>query len=67
MTSNQNAYQGYRCYGMIIDPMHNYASVPISGRNWQTIGDPAVEYMLHQSSPLHVPINPNASLSMTVL
>lgn len=67
MTGSRNAYQGYRCYGMIIDPMHNYASVPISGRNWQTQGDPAVEYMLHQSSPLHVPINPNASLSMTVL
>lgn len=67
MTGSKGAYQGYRCYGTIIDPKHQYASVPISGRNWDENGDPAVEYMLHQSSPLHVPINPNATLTATVL
>lgn len=63
LTGSKEAYQGYRCYGTIIDPKHAYASVPISGRNWDEDGDPAVEYMLHQSSPLHVALNPNATLA----
>lgn len=67
MTGTKSAYQGYRCFGTIVDPEHEYASLPISGRNWRQVGDPTVEYMLHQSSPLMVPLNPNASLSAEVI
>lgn len=66
-TGSKEAYQGYRCFGTIVDPKHQYASVPISGRNWEEDGDPAVEYMLHQSAPLHVPVNPNISLTVTAV
>ena len=67
MTGSKEAYRGYRCFGAIIDPKHGYAAVPIAGRNWEETGDPAVEYMLHQSAPLHVALNPNASLSAKVI
>lgn len=67
LSGSREAYQGYRCFGAIIDPKHEYAAMPISGRNWEESGDPAVEYMLHQSSPIHVPVNPNATMSMRVI
>ena len=63
-TASKEAFQGYRCFGAIIDPKHGYAAVPIAGRNWETDGDPAVEYMLHQTAPVHVGINPNATLTV---
>lgn len=66
LSGSANAYQGYRCFGTIVDPNHEYAALPISGRNWQETGDPAVEYMLHQSSPVHVPVNANATSMMMV-
>ena len=67
LSGSKTAYQGHRCFGAIIDPKHEYAAMPISGRNWSEDGDPAVEYMLHQSSPIHVPVNPNATMSLKVL
>jgi hypothetical protein len=53
---------GYRCFGAIIDPYANYQSLEIFPRNWMEMGDPAVEYLLHQSAPLMVPVNPNGTL-----
>lgn len=66
MTGSNDAIGGYRCYGAIIDPNAQYRSVDIFGRNWMEQGDPAVEYLLHQSAPLMVPINPNATLRASV-
>ena len=64
-TGSKEAFQGYRCFGTIIDPKHSYASAPIVGRGWEEIGDPATEYMLHQSAPLHLGLNPNTTLTVT--
>lgn len=58
---------GYRCFGAIIDPYAQYQSLEIFPRGWMEQGDPAVEYMLWQSAPLMVPINPNATLKATVV
>lgn len=67
MTASAERYMGYRCYGAIIDPYAQYQPVEIFPRNWMEMGDPAVEYILHQSSPLMVPINPNCSFHATVV
>lgn len=67
MTGSQDAIMGYRCYGAIIDPYSNYQPLEIFPRSWMETGDPAVEYMLHQSAPLMVPVNPNATLRATVV
>lgn len=58
---------GVRCFGAIVDPHSNYRAVPIYARNWLETGDPACEYILHQSAPLMVPVNPNATLKATVV
>lgn len=67
MTASAEAIQGYDCFGAIIDPHSNYQALPIFPRSWLETGDPAVEYMLHQSAPLTVPLNPNATLRATVV
>jgi len=67
MTASAERIQGYRCFGAIIDPHSNYQALPIFPRNWMSDGDPAVEYILHQSAPLMVPVNPNATLRATVV
>lgn len=66
LVSSPEALQGHRCYGAIVDPFHQYQSLDIAARNWMETGDPAVEYLLHQSAPLFVPVNPNATYLATV-
>jgi hypothetical protein len=61
-TGPEDRIQGYRCYGAIVDPYAQYQSLDIFPRNWMETGDPAVEFLLHQSAPLMVPVNPNATL-----
>lgn len=65
-TSSSDAINGQRCFGAIIDPYAQYQSIDIFPRNWLEQGDPAGEHLLHQSAPLMVPINPNATLKATV-
>lgn len=67
LTGSSEAIQGYRCFGAIIDPNAQYQALDIFARNWMETGDPAVEYMLWQSAPLMVPINPDATLLATVV
>lgn len=67
MTASIDRINGYQCFGAIIDPYAQYQALPIFPRNWMEPGDPAVEYLLHQSAPLMVPINPNATLHATVV
>lgn len=66
MTGSSESILGYRCFGAIVDPHAQYRSVDIFPRSWTEIGDPAVEFMLHQSAPLMVPVNPNATLRASV-
>jgi hypothetical protein len=67
MTGSPQAINGFRCFGAIIDPYSQYQALDIFARNWLETGDPAVEYVLHQSAPLMVPVNPNATLKATVV
>lgn len=67
MTASAERIMGYRCFGAIIDPYAQYQALEIFPRNWMEQGDPAVEYMLFQSAPLMVPVNPNATLKATVV
>lgn len=61
-TASAERIMGHRCFGAIVDPYANYQSLEIFPRNWLETGDPAVEYLLHQSAPLMVPVNPNGTL-----
>lgn len=67
MTASAEAIKGFQCFGAIIDPYSKYQALDIFPRNWMEQGDPAVEYLLHQSAPLFVPVNPNATLKATVV
>jgi hypothetical protein len=66
-TSSPEAMHGFQCFGAIVDPFAEYQAISIFPRNWMEVGDPAVEYILHQSAPLMVPVNPNATLLATVV
>jgi len=67
LTCSDERIMGYRCFGAIIDPYAKYQALEIFPRNWMEQGDPANEYLLHQSAPLYVPINPNATFKATVV
>jgi hypothetical protein len=67
LLSSPEAINGQRCFGAIIDPHAGYQCYDIFARNWMEEGDPAVEYILHQSAPLMVPVNPNATFKATVV
>lgn len=67
LTCSADRIHGFRCFGAIIDPYAKYQAMEIFARNWMEQGDPANEYMLHQSAPLYVPINPNATFKATVV
>lgn len=67
LTASGERIMGYQCFGAIIDPYAEYQALPIFPRNWMEKGDPAVEYILHQSAPLFVPVNPNGTLKATVV
>lgn len=67
MTASSERINGFQCFGAIIDPYAKYQSLAIFPRNWMEQGDPAVEYMLHQSAPLFVPVNPNGTFKATVV
>lgn len=61
------AVQGFRCYGAIQDAHAQFRAAPIFPRNWLPQTDPAIEQILHQSAPLMVPVNPNATFKATVV
>ncbi|MDQ0317718.1 major capsid protein [Amorphus orientalis] len=67
LTATGERIMGHQCFGAIIDPYAEYQALEIFPRNWMETGDPAVEYMLHQSAPLMVPVNTNATLRATVV
>lgn len=57
---------GYRCFGAIQDPHAQYQSFEKFPRHFMQ-DDPAGEFVMTQSAPLFVPVNPNATLKARVL
>lgn len=57
---------GYRCFGAIQDPHAQYQSFEKFPRHFMQ-DDPAGEWVLTQSAPLMVPVNPNATVKARVL
>jgi hypothetical protein len=57
---------GYRCFGAILDAHADFQPLSVYARNW-IADDPPVEFVMSQSSPLMVPVNPNATLRARVI
>ena len=58
--------EGVRCYGAIRDGKAGFRAMAYFPKMWEK-DDPAVEYLMLQSAPLPVPMQPNATLGVTVL
>ncbi len=54
------------CYGAILDTDANLQALPVFIKQWKN-EDPSVTYVMTQSAPLAVPVNPNNTLFATVL
>lgn len=57
---------GVRCFGAILDDAANFQALPVFPKMWSQ-QDPSAVFIMHQSAPLMVPVNPNATLKATVL
>ena len=57
---------GIRAFGAILDSDAQLKPLAVFPKMWKQ-EDPSVTYVMSQSAPLMVPINPNASLRATVL
>lgn len=58
--------QGVRCFGAIQDVAAKFQALPIFPKMWNE-EDPSVTFIMNQSAPLMVPVNPNNSLRARVL
>lgn len=63
---SSSAVNGYRAFGAILDPHADYQPLAISPRVF-TQDDPPATFVMSQSSPLMVPVNPNATLRARVV
>lgn len=54
------------CYGAILDEDARLQALPVFPKQWKN-PDPAATYLMTQSAPLEVPVNPNNTLFATVL
>lgn len=54
-------FDGVRCFGAIKDGRAGYKAIDIFPKNWVGQEDPFDEYLMHQSAPLFVPGEPNAT------
>lgn len=66
-TGSPDSINGYECFGRIVDQAADWQALPIFPKNYQTGDDVKVEHMSFKSSPLMVPINPNATYKLTAL
>lgn len=57
---------GYRCFGAILDKRSQFQALPIFPKMWDD-DDPPVTYLMSQSAPLMVPVNPDNTLRATVV
>lgn len=55
-----------RCFGAILDDKAGFNAMPVFPKMWAN-EDPAVTYVMSQSAPLPVVVNPNNTLSAKVL
>lgn len=58
--------RGVRAFGAIQDKRAGWAAVPIFPKMWDQ-EDPSATFVMSQSAPLMVPLNPNATFKATVL
>ena len=57
---------GVRCFGAILDEKAGFNATPVFPKMWSQ-EDPSATFVMSQSAPLTVPVNPNNSLSARVL
>lgn len=57
---------GVRCFGAILDEQAGFNALPVFPKMWRN-QDPPATYVMSQSAPLPVPVNPNNTLKATVL
>lgn len=60
------AVNGVRAFGAILDSDATYQPYPAFPKMWKN-EDPSATYVLTQSAPLMIPVNPNNTLRATVL
>lgn len=60
------AVDGVRAFGAILDKSAGFAALPIFPKMWDN-EDPSATYIMSQSAPLMVPVNPNATLRARVI
>lgn len=58
--------KGVRCFGAIQDKGANLQPLPVFVKQWDE-QDPSVTFIMSQSAPLMVPVNPNNTLKATVV
>jgi hypothetical protein len=57
---------GVRCFGAILDEKAGFNALPVFPKMWSQ-EDPSATFVMSQSAPLTVPVNPNNTLSAKVL
>lgn len=57
---------GVMCFGAILDNQSNFSAMPVFPKMWSN-QDPAATFVMSQSAPLAVPVNPNNTLRARVL
>ena len=57
---------GVRCFGAILDEKAGFNAMPVFPKMWSQ-EDPSATFVMSQSAPLTVPVNPNNTLSAKVL
>ena len=57
---------GVRAFGAIVDKKANFQATPVFPKMWEQ-EDPSATFIMTQSAPLMVPVNPNNTLKATVL
>lgn len=59
-------FQGVRCFGAILDHKAQFQALKIFPKMWDQ-DDPPVTFIMNQSAPLMVPVNPDSSLRARVV
>lgn len=57
---------GVRAFGAIMDANANFQAIPVFPKMWSQ-EDPSATFVMSQSAPMTIPVNPNQTLKATVL
>lgn len=64
-TGSPESIMGFQCFGRIIDQDAGYEALDVFAKNYtEQSGDITVQRISHKSSPLMVPVNPDATLKI---